>query len=287
MTAKKKTTKHVVDNILDLVKIWQKKSYNGITYPLVEGIIFSNTGSKGREPLFDVSRNKTGDIFAYWKDKEKGILEISAPEPGLEIKAPKSMQTFFGETLMGKNLTYLDVTHLDVSQSTDFSYCFLDFGEGRKSRIKGLDAWDISRGVRFVGMFEYAFPNNSIVNLDLSAWEFCKTEEINMASMFYRFAVSAKNVELNLDGWQVFTVFKFGWMFSNFALTAENVVLNNLEQWQVGHVKCFDYMFENFAPRSKYQLDLSAWSKVYDLTGSHRNFSTGTFFKIKEPTWMR
>ena len=284
--AKKKVTKHVLGQVMELIKKWQKNSYDGNTYPIVDGIIFSNTGSKGREPLFDVSRNKTGDIFAYWKDKEKGILEISAPEPGLEIKAPKSMQTFFCETLMGENLTYLDVTHLDVSQSTDFSYCFQNFGEGRKSRIKGLDTWDISRGVRFIGMFEYAFPNNSIVNLDLSAWKFCKTEEINMASMFYRFAASAKNVELNLDGWQVFTVFNFGWMFSNFALTAENVVLNNLEQWQVGHGKNFDGMFRKFAPQSKCRLDLSAWSKTYDLAGSHSKFSTGTFFKIKEPEWM-
>ena len=173
---KKKVTKHVVGNILTLVKVWQK-SYNRSTSPLVDGIIFSNTGSKGRTPLFDASLNRTGDIFAYWRDENKGILEISASEPGYEIKAPKSMAGFFSETFMGKGLTCLDVTHLDVSQSINFSYCFEKFGEGRKSRIDGLEFWDISKGVRFVGMFEDAFPFNCIVNLDLSAWKFGKTKK--------------------------------------------------------------------------------------------------------------
>ena len=35
---------------MELIKKWQKNSYDGNTYPIVDGIIFSNTGSKGREP---------------------------------------------------------------------------------------------------------------------------------------------------------------------------------------------------------------------------------------------
>lgn len=258
MAEKKKTTEHVVGNVLALVKIWQKKSYNGSTYPLVDGIIFSNTGSKGRTPLFDASLNRTGDIFAYWRDEEKGILEISAPEPGYEIKAPKSMADFFNETFMGKNLTYLDVTHLDVSQSINFSYCFEKFGKGRKSRIRGLEFWDISKGVRFVGMFEDAFPYNSIVNLDLSTWKFSKIREKNMASMFYGFASEAKKVQIN-----------------------------GIEKWSVGCYCCnnFNRMFRNFAPHSDWQLDLSNWNKAGKLMGCHEEFSDGTFFKIREPEW--
>ena len=100
MTAKKKrTTKHVIGNILILIKKWQLASSNGVSHPFVEGIVFSNEGAKGRTPLFDASNSKTGDIFAYWKDEKSGILEISAPEPGYEIKAPKSMDCYFHKTI--------------------------------------------------------------------------------------------------------------------------------------------------------------------------------------------
>lgn len=98
MKVENKTTRHVVGPIMPLIYGWQleamKKSYLS-RVPEVNGIVFSNEGSKGREPLFDASRSKTKDIMAYWNDKEKGILEISAPEPGYELKTPKTMKDFF------------------------------------------------------------------------------------------------------------------------------------------------------------------------------------------------
>lgn len=48
--AKNKVIKHVLGQVMELIKKWQKNSYDGNTYPIVDGIIFSNTGSKGREP---------------------------------------------------------------------------------------------------------------------------------------------------------------------------------------------------------------------------------------------
>lgn len=291
MTEKKKTTKHVVDNVLDLVKIWQKKSYNGITYPLVDGIIFSNTGSKGRTPLFDASLNRTEDIFAYWRDEEKGILEISAPEPGYEIKAPKSMANYFRRTIFhfngakNKYIPYLDVTHLDVSKSTDFSGCFKNFGCTKGSKIKGLESWDVGQGKNFSWMFEKAFSDNEEINLDLSSWQFSQVNSISMNGMFREFAVDTENVTLNLNKWNVATVGNFSQMFCRFALEAKTVNIIGIEGWTVTQGAFLVGMFGGFAPISNCRLDLSNWSKEQKLSAYHEYFSLETFFKIKEPEW--
>lgn len=39
--AKNKVTKHVLGKVMELIKKWQKNSYDGNTYPIVDGIIFS------------------------------------------------------------------------------------------------------------------------------------------------------------------------------------------------------------------------------------------------------
>lgn len=95
MTTKKRTTKHVVGNIFNLIKKWQLDAYDGFSYPLVNGIVFSNEGAEGREPLFDATEFRKKEIFAYWGNRVEGILCISAPEPGYEILAPKVMYRFF------------------------------------------------------------------------------------------------------------------------------------------------------------------------------------------------
>lgn len=309
MKTENKTTRHVVGPIMPLIYGWQleamKKSYLS-RVPEVNGIVFSNEGSKGREPLFDASRSKTKDIMAYWNDKEKGILEISAPEPGYELKTPKTMKDFFyGAVLSTKSpdksssrrhrfingtsekfISYLDVSHLDVSKTVNFQGCFWGFGQSTQSEIKGLETWDVSRGVEFRGMFENAFSDNETVSLDLSSWCFSETAEINMGSMFSNFASSAKSVTLNLDGWKTSMIENFTAMFDNFASKAIEVEVQGIEKWVIEHGNCFMFMFRNFALQSNYQLDLSYWNKKCEaLPGDHYHFSAGTFFQIKEPKW--
>ena len=291
---KKKVAKHVVGPIMRLICEWQlktiKESYLSRA-PEINGIIFSNEGSKGREPLFDASKNKTGDAMVYWEDESKGWICISAPEPGYEIRAPKSMKEFFYGTVFfddgvaGKSITYLDVSHLDVSNTTDFEGCFWGFGQHGESKIKGLETWDVSHGTKFFGMFERAFSNNEIVSLDLSSWCFQMTKEINMASMFRDFAGWSKDVTLNLKDWQVFTVGNFESMFDGFASEAKRVKISGVEEWPVGHGYNFNRMFRDFAPQSNCRLNLSNWNKTGKLVGSHEEFSDGTFFKIREPEW--
>lgn len=294
MTAKKKrTTKHVIGHILILIKKWQLASSNGVSRPFVEGVVFSNEGAKGRTPLFDASNSKTGDIFAYWKDEKSGILEISAPEPGYEIKAPKSMDCYFYKTIFcnygteEKFITYLDVTHLDVSKSTDFSDCFKEFGGNQEAEIYGLSAWDVSHGINFSRMFDDAFSENKTVDLDLTSWKFCQDHEIKMNGMFRGFARKAEEVNLNLGGWNVGKVTGFYEAFKDFACIAEKVNITGVDEWTVGqgNYVSFSSMFENFAPKCNCQLDLSKWSKSGALSGRNYYFALGTFFKIKEPVW--
>ena len=170
---KKKVTPHVVGDICRLVDYYLREHKE--EDKKISGIIFSNEGAKGREPLFDASNSKTGDIFAYWEDEEKGVICISAKESGFEVKAPKNMQHFFSSWRRSDFLiTYLDVTHLDVSKTTNFEDCFRNFGGNASLSMKapaclvGLETWDVSNGFCFDCMFFNAFLDNESVTLDLS-----------------------------------------------------------------------------------------------------------------------
>lgn len=293
MMTKKKTTKHVVGHIINSIKKWQLGAYNGVTYPLVNGVVFSNEGSKDREPLFDASNSGTKDIFAYWLDEDKGIIEISAPKPGYEIKAPKSMELFFSGTVFffggtcNHYIQFLDVSHLDVSNTTNFSACFKCFGNGMLGgKIVGLKKWDVSQGIHFSRMFAESFSANNIVDLDLSGWRFSENRFVDVWGMFNSFAISAKRVNLNLDDWQTLQFYNLSHMFENFAAEAKVVNIIGIDNWTVNYVNNFCSMFRNFAPKSKCCLDLSSWNKEYkQLSAYHDWFANGTFFRIKEPKW--
>ena len=138
---KKKTTRHVIGDVYAKIREWQLDTYPNGAYPFVRGIIFSNEGAKGRELLFDATEFRKKEIFAYWENRIEGILCISAPEPGYEILAPKVMYRFFSGlecSMMGSNLQFLDVTHLDVSKTTVFSGCFQEFGKDGRMLLNGF-----------------------------------------------------------------------------------------------------------------------------------------------------
>ena len=286
---KKKTTKHVIGDVYTKIWDWKHKlALNGVVVSVFE-IIFSNEGSKGREPLFDISKSQTGDIFAYWKDEKNGILEISAPDPGYEIRAPKSMQAFFSSyprrrSFIAPEIHFLDVSHLDVSKTDTFSDCFKGFGAGVNSKIIGLENWDVGNGIDFRGFFCDAFPFNDTVSLDLSSWKFTVNGGIFTYWFFKDFAPAASTVELHLE-WDTSSFARISRMFHNFAVQAKDVSVTGIENWNVEYVKCFDYMFENFAPQSNCKLDLTGWSKKKPLYGEHNAFAKNVFFRIKEPVW--
>ena len=274
---KKKTTKGTIKNTYEIFSSI-KREYKLLNNKdcKIRGLIFSNEGAKGREPLFDVSYSGTKGIFAYWKDEKNEILEISAPEPGYEIKAPTDMSGMFAGF---EDLIYLDVTHLDVSQTWYFTSCFEEFGEQKGSEIIGLNTWDISSGMDFKKMFSNAFRNNENVEIDLFPGKF--RNPLNQC--FYSFAKNADTVKLDLSQWDVSNVYEFQMCFLNFAPRAKKVEIYGIENWNVSKGTNFMGMFFNFAAQSTCKLDLSKWNVQKNCV--HGNFQRNTFFKIKEPKW--
>ena len=262
---KKKVTKNPVGNVYETLDLWKDfMDRHGVDIS-VTGIVFSNEGAKGRNPLFDISEDYTEDIFAYWKDEAKGIIEISAPEPGYEIKAPEDMGEFFmmDEELpdareIAETIDFLDVSHLDVSQTTEFCSCFAGFGSTEHSEIIGLGNWDVSRANSLCHMFCGAFSKNDCVKLDLTSWDVSRVEE-------------------------------FIGMFYEFASNASEVTLKGVESWKPAKMKYSKEMFMDFAPKSDCHLDLQSWRPYTTkcLFYDHYNFATGSHSLIKEPQWLK
>ena len=282
---KKKVTKHVVGDVyffLDEFLSQHKKENFKIT-----GLEFSNLGAQGRRPLFDVSHSQKGTIMAYWKDICKNHIVISAPEPGYEIKAPKSLRCFFhGGASRNFKITHLDVTHLDVSNTTDFGSCFEEFGAQKGSEIIGLEAWNVSSGKIFDFMFGQAFPFNESINLNLSSWRFSEKEEISFYYMFHCFGKQASKVILDVSDWNTTNVCLFSEIFQSFAPHEKIVELKGVEDWRLGtNLVSLDHAFDDFAKASSCRLDLSGWSAGCTQKPSMEDFSKGVFFRIKEPTW--
>lgn len=204
----------------------------GNEIPPVTGIIFSNRGADGRKPLFDATENKTKEIMAYWYDEEKHIIEITAKESGYEIRSPESMNYFFyNRPYENFLISYLDVSHLDVSNVSDFSCCFRDFGyvipgdvgKGVKSEIIGLETWDVINGEDFSFMFSDAFNKNDTVELNLSTWHFNSQKPIKFMGTFENFGWKVNKVSLDITGWPVATQNNYCDTFSGFAQHAETV----------------------------------------------------------------
>lgn len=273
----KKTTKDAIRSTYEIFSSvkWEYKRLNEKECK-IRGLIFSNEGAKGRTPLFDVSKSQTGGIMAYWENESKGWVCISAPEPGYEIKAPTDMSGMFAGF---DDLIYLDVTHLDVSQTWYFTSCFEEFGVQKGSKIIGLNTWDISSGMDFKKMFSNAFRNNKDVEIDLFPGKF--SNQLNQC--FYNFAENADSVKLNLSQWDVSNVYEFRMCFWNFAPRAKKVEIYGVENWNVSKGADFVGMFFNFAAQSTCKLDLSKWN-VRKIC-AHGGFQQKTFFKIKEPKW--
>ena len=156
----------------------------------IKQIIFSNEGAKGRKPLFDCSNSLTKDIFVYWKNEKEGVLEISASEPGYEIKAPKRMEGVFAGARLPSSLELLDVSHLDVSLSSNFRNCFRNFGHVNERQIVGLDKWNMKNANDLAWMFENFCPENKEINLNVSGWnlQYCHS----LAGVFDNFGKMLK-----------------------------------------------------------------------------------------------
>lgn len=249
MKEKKKVTKHIWRS-----SMWFMSEFKELDAKnQIKQIIFSNEGAKGRKPLFDCSNSLTKDIFVYWKNEKEGILEISASEPGYEIKAPKRMEGVFAGAHLPSSLELLDVSHLDVSLSNNFRNCFRNFGHVNERQIVGLNKWNMK-------------------NANDLAW------------MFENFCSENKEINLNVSGWNLQYCHSLAGVFDNFGKNAKTINIVGLESWSLpkGYAD-MDVMFRNFGDNANYFLDLTNWA--IDKKVKHKNFAENTFFKIKEPVW--
>lgn len=284
---KKKITKSVIAPVVPRIKSLQMK-LAGETgqFPVIKGVVFSNKGAQGRAPLGDFSENQTGDILAYWEDESKGIIRISAPEPGYEIQAPEDLTPMFvGKTMTAWSLSYLDVGHLDVSKTYSFRRCFPFFGWEKDSYIKGLENWDISDGTYFHEMFYQTFRYNKKINLNLSGWKFSPKLVANAWGMFRSFGENAEEINLDVTGWDVKRVNNFSKAFFGFGSLAKRVNILGIEDWNIQPGTNVSQMFAVFCQKSDYHLDLSKWNMKDTQAHCRADFSTGNFFRIKEPRW--
>ena len=217
----------------DYIRLNERKTFD------VNGLIFSNRGADGRKPLFDATENKTKEIMAYWYDEKNGIIEITAKESGYEIRSPESMNYFFyNRPYENFLISYLDVSHIDVSDVSDFSCCFRDFGyivpgdvgKGVKSEIIGLETWDVINGEDFSFMFSDAFNRNDTVELNLSTWHFNFQKPIKFIGTFENLGWKVNKVSLDITGWPVDTKNNYCDIFSGFAPHAETVQVNSTEK---------------------------------------------------------
>lgn len=58
-----KTTEHAIGNVYPKIFDWKCKMASSGKPVEVFGIVFSNEGSKGRDPLFDISESQITGIF--------------------------------------------------------------------------------------------------------------------------------------------------------------------------------------------------------------------------------
>lgn len=284
---KKKITKRVVAPVIPRIKSLQVKLAGEIgQFPVIKGIVFSNEGAQGREALEDFSEHQTGDILAYWEDESKGLICISAPEEGYEIQAPNDLNSMFvGKTMTGCGLSYLDVSHLNVSKTDCFRRCFFRFGEEDNSYIKGLENWNVSNGTYFHEMFCRTFQYNKKISLNLSGWIFSPKLTVNAWGMFRSFGDNAEEINLDVTDWDVKRVNDFSEAFFSFGSLTKKTKILGLENWNVQPGTNVSRMFAVFCQKCDYHLDLSKWNMKDTQTHCRADFSTGNFFRIKEPRW--
>lgn len=176
------------------------------------------------------------------------------------------------------NVTKIDVTNLDVSQTVTFGQMFED--DKKLQQIIGLDKWDTRNCTWMVGMFR---NNSALISLDLS--NFDTTKVTNMGSMF---SYCSSLVSLNVSNFNTASVTSINSMFErvkgkiiglndfdtgkveSMASTFSGVDFtvidpNDIKDWNISKVTSLS---STFASSKFNSLDLSKWdfSSVTDMS---------------------
>lgn len=137
-----------------------------------------------------------------------------------------------------------DVTGIDTSCITDFSYMF----SNNPSFNQDISGWNVSNGTNF----SYMFHNTGEFNIDISSWNMSKATDLSF--MFK----DAKKFNKNINSWNVESVFNFISMFEG-----SKVFNQNLDLWNPVNGLYYDKMFYY---SEVFNQDVSGWDVVKSST---------------------
>ena len=151
-------------------------------------------------------------------------------------------------------LEHIDVTGLDVSETTNMNRIFM-----RTNLLETVDlsTWNTSACTTMNSMFN----GSGVKTLDLSNFDMSKVTDIN-----YCFAVTPSLKSLNIDGWDVSKISNMGYLFNGCGLETLD-----LSSWNTESLLYMQSIFDNMASLS--HINVNDWivSGIKNLTAAFRN----------------
>ena len=209
-----------------------------------------------------------------WYDQRDRVKSVVARD---RVAVSNGSKMFSGLS----NCTSMDLSRLDASHATSFSFMFQGCSSLTTVDVSGWDVsgvqdfcqmfsgcsslttldlsgWDVSSATDFSSMFQFC---SSLESLDLTGWN--PSSATSLGRMFQNCSALAS---LSLSDWDVSSVADFGWMFAN----CKSLASFDVSGWDVSGAKDFAYMFAGC--RSLESLDLSTW-KTGALEGATSMFT--------------
>ena len=214
-----------------------------------DGLLSLQTGSDMDSSHGEVLGKWAWDGSSHpWYDQRDRVKSVVARD---RMAVSNGSKMFSGLS----NCTSMDLSRLDASHATSFSFMFQGCSSLTTVDVSG---WDVSSAADFSSMFQFC---SSLESLDLTGWN--PSSATSLGRMFQNCSALAS---LDLSGWDVSSVADFGWMFAN----CKSLASFDVSGWDVSSAKDFAYMFAGC--RSLESLDLSTW-KTGALEGAASMFT--------------
>jgi hypothetical protein len=191
---------------------------------------------------------------APWKDNIQTVTSIRAEQ----TIRPISMAGWFNDSCA---VSYLDVSNIDTSRTTDLTCTFYKCGYSNKVfTVVGFEKWDTSNVTQMVGTFCGAGYNATYFTMDgINQWDVSnvKSFEAFLASSGY----CSVSWMMDLSGWKPTSATSFNQMFAHAGrMVKERFILTGLETWDVSSVTNFNMCFYYLGHPVDYTLDVSMWN---------------------------
>ena len=203
-----------------------------------------------------------------------------------------------------KNVSYIDVNKLDVSNVNDMQFMFTFLGYNCKEFIiDGLEEWKTSNLTNMHTMFNSMGYNSEKFEIDLSNWDtsnvismrnafgssgynskkwsigdLSKWNTSKVETMLYMFhyaAYNAESINLDLSNWDTSNVINMGAIFLCFGVNAKELYIGNLSNWNTENVTDMSALFYDLG-RNANSFDignLDGWN-TSNVTNMSQMFNT-------------